>query len=308
VGARCAPKPKVGLAFVFMYTVVSSETQDNEGNNAFSSDSIFDGDQLQVLLTRFSGYLVDEVSMSNMVFAFEDVSGAVCFCATIQKSLAIFKLRLKDSLWEEDGVQGDRSFELSEGAPQDAVDAVNLLKSNHDVNKTLKFGIASIETQAEVHDVYLGIDSTTGRRRYGTPVLNMAARVAKSARTGQILMVGRNPTKRFWDSRKVGELEDSVGGVQILQHGYYKLRGFGEKPRFIYEVRSSMVATCSLLDLSQADHVLNSDDIEAVSSQRSYLSGSEGALSIDKVASTARTGSRRKKRRDGGRGVRGGGR
>ena len=57
------------------------------------------------------------------------------------------------------------------------------------MTKGIKMGIASIRTTAEVRDVYLGID-TTGRRRYGTPVLNMASRVAKSAATGQILMVG----------------------------------------------------------------------------------------------------------------------
>ena len=64
-------------------------------NHEFSSDSIFDEDQLQVLLSESHGYLVDEVSASNMVFAFEDTKGAIQFCAMIQKSMAIYKSKLR---------------------------------------------------------------------------------------------------------------------------------------------------------------------------------------------------------------------
>ncbi len=78
--------------------------------------------------------------------------------------------------------------------------------------------------------------------RYGTPVLNLASRVAKSARVGQILMVGRNQGMTFLDSRAFslsprarGELDSAV----VIEHGYYKVRGFGQRPRFLYEIAAA---------------------------------------------------------------------
>merc|ERR1712224_1142437 len=134
------------------------------------------------------------------------------------------------------------------GAGRAGDSAANLLRDPGEaVTKGIKMGIASIRTTAEVHDVFLGIDTTTGRRRYGTPVLNMASRVAKSARTGQILMVGRNSETNIWDSVKHERLMCEMDDVLVIKHGFYKLRGFGEKPKFIYEVRSAEGLVTSLL-------------------------------------------------------------
>ena len=265
VGARSAPQPKIGLSFVFMYTVssISCENLEKEANQMFSSDSIFDGDQLQLLLTKYRGYLVDEVSMSNMVFAFESTCDAVCFCSTIQRALAICKWKQRG---DSNTNSNENSFELSENAPSNALDAVNLLKDKDENSKNLKIGIASIESQSEVHDVFLGIDSTTGRRRYGTPVLNMASRVAKSARCGQILMVGRNPGTNIWDSAKNDRLMCEMDDVMVIKHGFYKLRGFGEKPKFVYEVRSAEGMVSGLLQSTASN--LDSDYMEYMSTSK----------------------------------------
>jgi class 3 adenylate cyclase len=229
-GARSAPTPRVGLTFVFMYTISSdSASPTKEGNETFSSNSIFDDQRLHILLKRYNGYLVDEVSLSNMVFAFESVSGAVCFCVRIQRSMAICKSRLKEC---------GESFELSDDSPSMDFDSVNLLRMNHEHNKNLKVGLASVETQQQVVDVFEGIDSKTGRRRYGTPILNLASRVAKSASVGQILMVAKNPGMKLWGGQMLNSTEGEEDKVDLLELGYFKLKGFGDKPRFVYEVRS----------------------------------------------------------------------
>ena len=256
VGARSAPPAKVGLTFVFVYTICSDDESKAEGNETFSSESVFDPVHLQELLSIFGGYIVDEVSKSNLVFAFSDPTGAICFCSTIQRAMASCKSRLHSK--KDEGLE-----EYLDCAPSDALYAINLLRLDHEHNKSLKIGIASIESQSEVSDVFLGIDSTTGRRRYGTPILNMASRVAKSARVGQILMVGRNPGMRFMNSksfRMTARAREEMDKVTVIEHGYYKLRGFGEKPRFVYEIQSTEAGSFDLYrhDVPDTDYMQKS--------------------------------------------------
>merc|ERR1719443_1347369 len=159
VGARRAPEPKIGLSFIFVFTVSRDEgSQDGHGRSigAFSSSSIFDGEQLQVLLSKYGGYLVDEVSMSNMVLAFEEAVGAALFCAAVQRSLAVCKRRLSEAALERasgeamDFAGEPESGNVGEGGAGRAGDsAANLLRDPGEaVTKGIKMGIASIRTTA----------------------------------------------------------------------------------------------------------------------------------------------------------------
>ena len=306
VGARRAPEPKIGLSFVFVFTVSRDEgSQDGHGRaiGAFSSSSIFDGEQLQVLLSKYGGYLVDEVSMSNMVLAFEEAVGAALFCAAVQRSLAVCKRRLSEAAVERasgeamDFAGEPESGNVGEvGAGRAGDSAANLLRDPGEaVTKGIKMGIASIRTTAEVRDVYLGIDTTTGRRRYGTPVLNMASRVAKSAATGQILMVGgvRAKDASPWGSGKrpqmIRDIENAAEehGVRILDHGYHRVRGFGETPRLLYELRCAEAEGWCL-----AESGFQGDYIEPASTGRRSSFG--GSLSLEQGKAPSQRPSKRK--------------
>jgi len=252
-GAKSAPKAKVGLTFVFTYMcgskgqATSPSRRELLGSDHFGSSSmkprrstsnassseqsqsvteemsvgVEAGEhmfELQMMLNRYGGYLVDEVGVGNMVLAFDSVVGALCFCASVQRALG--------------AVLEDHVIEASKTLAPFAISRSSL--DGKGKGRSVKMGVATVD-QVHVADVFEGVDSTTGRRRYSTPILNMASRVGRSARSGQILFAGRLTIPLVHEKAEIFARE--VQGLELMEHGYYSLRGFGKKTCMITEVR-----------------------------------------------------------------------
>ena len=247
-GARMAPPAKPGLTFVFTYTLKTNNGNGNDRkqgahlmNQTFCAESLFNNTLLQNILNRYGGYLVDESGIGNMVLAFDSLNGAVCFCGSIQKALNIRKRSMKSS-------DGDSWLDATDLETQMLFDDEE--DDHFSDGRHIKMGIAAVDSMS-MRDVFEGIDTTTGRRRYSTPVLNMASRVAKSAHPGQILLVGKfNVNTLLSDKTKYGK---EARRLLLIKRGYYTLKGFGRKARLITEVRDPKVQDASLdFDLKES--------------------------------------------------------
>ena len=232
------------------------------------------------------------MGVGNIVLAFESRAGAVCYCAEIQRKLEALT---------EAGLEQEHPIAEAGDAPASNVDAPassmrdceggdiigNLTDAEEssarffcmsirDISRVkMKMGLATVNSRQAL-EVFEGIDHSSGKRRYSTPVLNMASRVAKAARPGQILAVGDLASEDLESSAFAKE----VSCLEMRGLGHYTLKGFGKTAYFLTDVRRRGGRAPAL-----SDHDIDIEHTMYVS--RSKASGSDFMLRLSTRARSA---------------------
>ncbi len=225
------------------------------------------------VLTHFFSF---QVGVGNIVLAFESCAGALCYCAEIQRKLEAWEngewAKALRSATEAASVSassrrrngdggGDGGHEERLMRNRELADEKFFCMSFQDISKVkMKMGLATVSPRQAL-DVFEGIDYSSGKRRYSTPVLNMASRVAKSAHPGQILAVGNlaadlqgyglNPAATHGgdDDPTAAPFAKELSCLEMRGMGYYTLKGFGLRPYYLTDVRrSDILSVASSLD------------------------------------------------------------